>query len=140
LFDAAALWVMVAAFHYRLGPDALIVSYCIANVVAAIPITPGGLGVVEVVLTSALTAYGAPVQAAALGVIAYRLLSFWLPIPAGGIAYLTLRLDPQFRERLQQEKKKAEAEEEPEGGLRTWVGEHGMKVGHGPEAEAGVEE
>jgi uncharacterized protein (TIRG00374 family) len=143
LFDAAALWVMVAAFHYRLGPDALIISYCIANIVAAIPITPGGLGVVEVVLTSALTAYGAPGQVAALGVIAYRLVSFWLPIPAGGIAYLTLRLDPQFRERQQQTEREREQEQEQgprEGGLRTWAGEHGMKVGPVPEAEAGAEE
>lgn len=143
LFDAAALWVMVAAFHYRLGPDALIVSYCIANIVAAIPITPGGLGVVEVVLTSALTAYGAPGQVAALGVIAYRLVSFWLPIPAGGIAYLTLRLDPQFRERQHQTEREREQEQDKgprEGGLRTWAGEHGMKVGPVPEAEAGVEE
>jgi uncharacterized protein (TIRG00374 family) len=138
LFDAAALWVMVAAFHYRLGPDALIVSYCIANIVAAIPITPGGLGVVEVVLTSALTAYGAPGQVAALGVIAYRLVSFWLPIPAGGIAYLTLRLDPQFRELQQQTERERDQEEKK--GLRTWAGEHGMKVGPIPEAEAGAEE
>jgi uncharacterized protein (TIRG00374 family) len=138
LFDAAALWVMVAAFHYRLGPDALIISYCIANIVAAIPITPGGLGVVEVVLTSALTAYGAPGQVAALGVIAYRLVSFWLPIPAGGIAYLTLRLDPQFRERQLQTEREREQEEKK--GLRTWAGEHGMKVGPIPEAEAGAEE
>jgi uncharacterized protein (TIRG00374 family) len=141
LFDAAALWVMVAAFHYRLGIDAVIVSYCIANVVAAIPITPGGLGVVEVVLTSALTAYGAPVQAAALGVIAYRLVSFWLPIPAGGIAYLTLRLDPKFRERHQQAIRGREQEaagETDDVGLRAWAGEHGMKVGPIPEAEGGT--
>jgi len=152
LFDAAALWVMVAAFHYRLGPDALIISYCIANIVAAIPITPGGLGLVEVVLTSTVTAYGAPVQAAALGVIAYRLVSFWLPIPAGGIAYLTLRLNPKFRDRQQQTEREQKLDQEGrEGGLRTWAGEHGMKVGPLPEApeaplkapdkaEAGIEE
>jgi len=135
LFDAGALWVMVAAFHYRLGPDALLVSYAIANVVAAIPLTPGGLGVVEVVLTSALTAFGAPVQAAALGVIAYRLVSFWLPIPAGGIAYLTLRLDPKFRERHEVAERARE-----QGSLRTWAGEHGLRVGPTPEPEAGTEE
>src|SRR5882672_6177826 len=139
LFDAAALWVMVAAFGYRLGPDAVIVSYCLANIVAAIPITPGGLGVVEVVLTSTLTAYGAPVQAAALGVIAYRLVSFWLPIPTGGIAYLTLRLDPKFRERQQQTEREREREQavdqgRREGGFRTWAGEHGMKVRPAPDA------
>ena len=82
--------------------DALLIAYALANVVAAIPITPGGLGVVEVVLTSTLTAFGAPGQVAALGVIAYRLVSFWLPIPVGGIAYLTLKLDPRFKGRQQE--------------------------------------
>ncbi|GAC1363467.1 MAG: hypothetical protein NVSMB32_05080 [Actinomycetota bacterium] len=96
LFDAAVLWVMLAAFGYRLPPDALLVSYCLANVVAALPITPGGLGVVELVLISTLTAFGAPSEVAALGVIAYRVVSFWLPIPFGGLAYLTLRLNPRF--------------------------------------------
>ena len=102
LLDAGALWVLVAAFHYHLSVDALLIAYALANVVAAIPITPGGLGVVEVVLTSTLTAFGAPGQVAALGVIAYRLVSFWLPIPVGGIAYLTLKLDPRFKGRQQE--------------------------------------
>jgi nucleoid-associated protein YgaU len=78
------------------------------------------------------------VQAAALGVIAYRLVSFWLPIPAGGIAYLTLRLDPKFRERQQQTEREREQETQDqqrrEGGLRTWAGEHGVKVGPAPQA------
>lgn len=99
LLDASALWVMLAAFHYHLTPDALLVSYCLANVAAAIPITPGGIGVVELVLIPTLTAYGAPSQVAALGVIAYRVVSFWLPIPLGGIAYLTLRLKAHARGR-----------------------------------------
>ena len=135
LLDAGALWVMVAAFHYRLAPDALLVSYCIANVVAALPLTPGGLGVVEVVLTSALTAYGAPVQAAALGVIAYRLVSFWLPIPAGGLAYLSLRLDPDFRDGHREAERARD-----QVSLRTWAGEHGLKLGTAGEPEGSPEE
>lgn len=135
LLDAGALWVLVAAFHYRLAPDALLVSYCIANVVAALPLTPGGLGVVEVVLTSALTAYGAPAQAAALGVIAYRLVSFWLPIPAGGIAYLTLRFDPAFRDGHREA-----VRTRSDQNLRTWAEEHGVKLGTAGEAEGSPEE
>ena len=99
LLDAAGLWVMLAAFGYHLGPDALLISYSLANIVAVIPLTPGGVGVVEAVLITALAAFGATKGVAALGVIAYRLVSFWLPIPLGGLAYLTLRLDPTFRER-----------------------------------------
>jgi uncharacterized protein (TIRG00374 family) len=90
--DAAALWVALAAFGYRIGPDGLIVAYGLANVTAAIPITPGGLGVMEAVLTTSLVGFGAPRGVAILGVVTWRLANFWLPIPAGAASYLSLRL------------------------------------------------
>jgi len=92
LADAAALWISLAAFGYRIGPDGLIVAYGLANVTAAIPITPGGLGVMEAVLTGALVGFGAPRGVAILGVVAWRLVNFWLPIPVGAASYLSLRL------------------------------------------------
>jgi uncharacterized protein (TIRG00374 family) len=95
VLDAAALWVSLAAFGYRVGPDGLIVAYGLANVTAAIPVTPGGLGVMEAVLTTSLVGFGAPRGVAILGVVAWRLANFWLPIPAGGAAYLSLRLGPR---------------------------------------------
>ncbi|MEA2498062.1 MAG: putative heme transporter, partial [Actinomycetota bacterium] len=85
VLDAASLWVFVWAFGFRVGVDGLIVAYGLAYVLAAIPITPGGLGVVEAVLTSSLVGFGAPRAVAILGVISYRLLNFWLPIPLGGL-------------------------------------------------------
>lgn len=92
LLDAASLWVFVAAFGHKVGPDALLVSYGLAFVIAAIPITPGGLGVVETVLTTTLVGFGTPRGIAILGVITYRLANFWLPIPIGAASYLSLRL------------------------------------------------
>lgn len=92
LLDAGALWVSLAAFHYYLTPDALLISYSLANIVAVIPLTPGGVGLVEVVLTTVLVAFGASHEVAGLSVIAYRLMSFWLPIPLGGLAYLSIKL------------------------------------------------
>jgi uncharacterized protein (TIRG00374 family) len=93
--DAAALWVSLAAFGYRIGPDGLLVAYGLANVTAAIPVTPGGLGVMEAVLTTSLVGFGAPRGVAILGVVTWRLANFWLPIPAGAGAYLSLRLGPR---------------------------------------------
>ncbi len=93
--DAAALWVSLAAFGYRVGPDGLLVAYGLANVTAAIPVTPGGLGVMEAVLTTSLVGFGAPRGVAILGVVTWRLANFWLPIPAGAGAYLSLRLGPR---------------------------------------------
>lgn len=95
LLDAASLAVFVGAFGKWVNPDGLLVAYGLANVLAAIPITPGGLGVVEATATSLLVGFDTPRGIATLGVIAYRLINFWLPIPVGGLAYLSLQMGPR---------------------------------------------
>jgi uncharacterized protein (TIRG00374 family) len=92
LLDAASLWVFLFAFGVRVDPIDVLVAYGLANILAVIPITPGGLGVVEVTVVSILTGFGVPVAAATAGVLCWRLVNFWLPIPFGGAAYLSLRL------------------------------------------------
>ena len=92
VLDAASLWLFLAAFGHRVGLDGLVISYGLANVFAAIPITPGGLGVIETVLTATLVGFGTPRGVALLGVVSWRILNFWLPIPLGAVSYLTLRV------------------------------------------------
>jgi len=48
--------------------------------------TPGGLGAVEAALTAGLTAAGVPGAVAVSSVLLFRLLTFWLPVPAGYVA------------------------------------------------------
>jgi uncharacterized protein (TIRG00374 family) len=95
LLDAASLAVFVGAFGHWVNPDGLLVAYGLANVLAVIPLTPGGLGVVEATLTSILVGFGTARGVATLGVVAYRLINFWLPIPLGGAAYVSLQVDPR---------------------------------------------
>jgi uncharacterized protein (TIRG00374 family) len=92
VLDAAALWVFLRAFGGTVNPVNLIVAFGLANVLAAIPITPGGLGVVEAVLTPTLVGFGLTKDTATVGVLAYRFVQFWLPIPLGGLAYASLKL------------------------------------------------
>lgn len=99
LLDAAALWVFLRAFGESMNPVNLIVAYGVAGVLAAIPITPGGLGVVETVLPSLLVGFGVPVATAGLAVLGWRLVQFWLPIPLGGLSYASLKLGPLGRKR-----------------------------------------
>ena len=66
----------------------------IANIAAVIPITPGGLGVIEALLISALVGFGIPRATATLGVASYRLSQFFFPILLGGLLYLSLRIGP----------------------------------------------
>jgi len=91
LLDAASLWVFLLAFHKVVFPIDLLVAYGLANILAVIPITPSGLGVVEGVLIPTLVGFNVPKTTAILGVISYRLINFWLPIPVGGASYLSLR-------------------------------------------------
>lgn len=92
LFDAAALWTFLAAFGRYTEPIDLFVAYGVANVLAAVPLTPGGLGIVEAVAASSLIGFGVPATIAWLGVISWRLFNFWMPIPVGAGAYLSLRV------------------------------------------------
>jgi hypothetical protein len=92
LLDAASLFVFLLAFGHLENPDGLLVAYGLAYVLAAIPVTPGGLGVVEAVLVPSLVGFGANRGSAIVAVIGYRLVNFWLPIPLGAGAYLSLRV------------------------------------------------
>jgi uncharacterized protein (TIRG00374 family) len=92
LLDASSLWIFLFAFGAHVSPIDLLVAYGLANILAVIPITPGGLGVVEFISISTLTGFGVAGGAATAGVICWRLVNFWLPIPFGGVAYLSLKI------------------------------------------------
>jgi uncharacterized protein (TIRG00374 family) len=99
LLDAAALWVFLRAFNVTMEIDALIIAFGIANLLASIPITPGGLGYVDTGYIGMLVGFGAAAGGAALGVAAYRFAQFFFPILLGGLLYLTLRVGPWSIER-----------------------------------------
>lgn len=92
LLSAACLWVFVAAYGHVLDPGELLLAYSLANLVALAPLTPGGLGLVEGILVPMLVSFGAPDHVAVLGVLSWRIAQFWLPIPLGGLSYVSLRL------------------------------------------------
>jgi uncharacterized protein (TIRG00374 family) len=129
LLDMACLWVFLLAFGHTVSIVGLVVSYGLANVVASIPVTPGGLGVMEAVLTSSLVAFGVPHGFAILGVIGYRLVNFWLPIPVGGLSYLALRVEGGSAER-RAERLRALTEQATEQRERAghWAERHGVQV------------
>jgi uncharacterized protein (TIRG00374 family) len=99
LLDAAALWVFLRAFGGSLAFDGLIIAFCLANVMAVVPITPGGLGVIEVVMIPTIVGFGPSKSVAALGVAAYRFAQYWFPLVLGAAAYLSLRVGPWSIER-----------------------------------------
>jgi hypothetical protein len=92
LFDAAALWTALCAYGPPLRIDGVLLAFAIASTAAWLPISPSGLGISDALLIPTLIAFGAGHTDAVLGVITWRLLSFWLPIPLGLASYGSLHL------------------------------------------------
>jgi uncharacterized protein (TIRG00374 family) len=91
VFDYLALLAALRAVGADPHPSLVLVAYAAAEVLALVPVTPGGLGFVEGGLVAMLTLAGVPAHNAVAATLLYRIVSFWLPIPAGGVAYAVFR-------------------------------------------------
>ena len=103
LLDAASLWVFLRAYGGSLSIDALLVAFGLANLLAAIPILPGGLGVVEATYLTTLVGFGIPRRVVAPAIATYRSAQYLMPIAVGALAYASLRVGPwkiEKRDRL----------------------------------------
>lgn len=90
-FDYFALLAAVAATGVRVQTVPLLLAYVAASVLAMIPITPGGLGFVEAGLAVTLVWAGLPGGNATLATLAYRLVSYWLPLTVGIVVAVAAR-------------------------------------------------
>jgi uncharacterized protein (TIRG00374 family) len=91
-FDFGALLAALAAVGAKPDPSLVLFAYAASAVLALIPITPGGLGFVEAGLTGVLALAGIGAGDAVVATLIYRLVSFWLPLPAGLGAYTAFRV------------------------------------------------
>jgi uncharacterized membrane protein YbhN (UPF0104 family) len=86
---------LVAAIYAVTGAkpklSLVLLAYGAAAVLSMIPITPGGLGFVEAGLTATLVVAGIKPADALLATLAYRVVSYWLPLPAGLVASILFR-------------------------------------------------
>ena len=90
-FDYACLLFALRATGSHPRPSLVLLAYAAAGIVALVPITPGGLGIVEASLSGLLILAGVPGGTAFVATLAYRLASYWLPLLAGLLAYLLFR-------------------------------------------------
>jgi uncharacterized protein (TIRG00374 family) len=90
-FDYGSLLAALAAVGSHPRPTVALLAFCVAQILAQIPVTPGGLGFVEAGLTATLALAGVSAGDAALATFAYRLVSFWLPMPVGLVAAIVHR-------------------------------------------------
>jgi uncharacterized protein (TIRG00374 family) len=91
LLDYLTLLAALTAVHADPRPSTVLLAFCAAQFLGTLPLTPGGLGFVEAGLTGTLALAGVPAGAAVVATLAYRLVSYWLPLPAGAIAAILHR-------------------------------------------------
>ena len=91
IFDYLALIACLRAVGAEPNPSLVLLAYVAASLLGMLPFTPGGLGFVEAGLVGTLVLAGVGATDAAVATLAYRLVSFWIPIPIGGLAYAGFR-------------------------------------------------
>jgi uncharacterized membrane protein YbhN (UPF0104 family) len=90
-FDYGCLLCALHATGSHPRPSVVLLAYAAAGILALIPLTPGGLGIVEASLSGLLILAGLPGGKAFVATLAYRLASYWLPLLAGLPAYALFR-------------------------------------------------
>jgi uncharacterized protein (TIRG00374 family) len=90
-FDYFALLCALRATGARPNAPVVLLAYAATAVIALVPLTPGGLGIVEASLSGLLVLAGVPSGSAIIATLAYRLVTYWLPIFAGSAIYFAFR-------------------------------------------------
>jgi undecaprenyl-diphosphatase len=85
------LYCCLHAVGLDISPLAALVVYATAILIGSAAPTPGGLGVIEATIAATLIGLGFGQVESYAGVILYRLITFWLPVPFGVIAYQYLQ-------------------------------------------------
>ncbi|MFQ5945227.1 MAG: YbhN family protein [Anaerolineae bacterium] len=91
LADILALYLVFRALGTAIHPGILTVGYAISNYLSNLAFLPDGLVVTEASLAGAYASLAVAPAAAATAVLVFRLISFWLPIPIGAVAFWMLR-------------------------------------------------
>jgi uncharacterized protein (TIRG00374 family) len=100
LLDLCCLALSFLAIGTGVPWDGLLLAYAAAQLAANLPITPGGLGVVEGSLTVALVAFGGGEVSTVAAVLLYRLMNFWAMLPLGWSAWAWLAVLAKRRPEL----------------------------------------
>ena len=91
LLEYVTLTFALAAVGAHPRPSLVLLAYTASALLSMIPVTPGGLGFVEAGLAGTLALAGVPAAQVAVATLAYRLVTYWLPLPVGLGAWVLFR-------------------------------------------------
>ncbi len=83
IYDCGCLVFSILAVGGHVPWQGVLAAYGLTQLAGALPITPGGIGVIEGTLSVLLIAYHMPGATAIAAVMLYRIISFWILVPVG---------------------------------------------------------
>jgi len=89
--DITSLYCIFLAFHQPVGFGLLVAGFSMGILFWIVSITPQGIGVVEGMMTLVFTSLGVPAERATIIALAFRGLTFWLPLFIGFILLRRIR-------------------------------------------------
>jgi uncharacterized membrane protein YbhN (UPF0104 family) len=82
-FDLLTLGFLFVATGYPIRPATVLAGYGLPLVLGKLTVLPGGVGIVEGAMAALYEGMAVPGGVAVVAILAYRLISFWLPMLAG---------------------------------------------------------
>ena len=92
------LWASFRAFGIQTPVAVVVQGFFLGMVANLFPLAPAGVGAVDAGMIGAFVLFGIPEETVFPAILIYRLVAFWLPIPAGIVAFFQLRVRVQHWE------------------------------------------
>jgi uncharacterized protein (TIRG00374 family) len=90
-FSIGVLWASFHAFGVHVPLAVVVQGFFLGMVANLFPLAPAGVGAVDAGMIGAFVLFGLPEDTVFPAILVFRLISFWLPIPPGVIAFFQLR-------------------------------------------------
>ena len=96
IFDMATMGLIFYAAGYPIKLGVLIAGYALPLIFSKVAfVIPGGIGLIETAMAGMFVSQSVPDDIALVGIMGFRLISFWIPLLFGFITYLFLNRSPQ---------------------------------------------
>jgi uncharacterized protein (TIRG00374 family) len=90
-FSIGVLWASFHAFGVHVPLAVVVQGFFLGMVANLFPLAPAGVGAVDAGMIGAFVLFGLPENTVFPAILIFRLVSFWMPIPPGIVAFFQLR-------------------------------------------------
>ena len=108
LADVICLRFAMLSIGIHVSMGVVLIAYIVSALISALPLLPGGLGIIDATIPAVLHYYGAPLDSAVAGTVVWRSATLLLPGLLGLVSYAWMKARPTPEmERWQSEERRS---------------------------------